>query len=64
MQQRGGDQGTGRARGRGERPGLQQVLRDGDRLAQVVRGSLRREQPASRSTGDMIVDMRSLQVLK
>jgi hypothetical protein len=44
VQQRGGDKGTGRARVRGERSGLQQVLRDGDRLAQVVGGPFRREQ--------------------
>ena len=44
VQQRGGDQRVRRAGGPGERPGLQQVLRDGDRLPQVVAGPLGSEQ--------------------
>ena len=44
VQQRGGDEGGRRARRPGERRGLQQVLRDGDRLPQVVGGPFGSEQ--------------------
>lgn len=38
VQQRGGDEGIRRARGRAERPGLEQVLRDvGHALSQVLK---------------------------
>jgi hypothetical protein len=44
VQQRGGDEGGRRAPGGRQCPGLQQVLRDRDRLPEVLPGAFGREQ--------------------